>query len=635
MTRRTNCQRGLAVSAIWSTEHGRDARATPRQSTYFGDSLPRLGGGGVVVYNASWNMGEIDPYNLRLTDFMDLGTLQEIQDSFAAIANVRATITDAAGKRVTQAQPTSDFLHRQRAIAQAEDGGEEPIVEGPQREGREYVAPIIVNNQRLGTIRMASLATVGGVDDAKLHRLAQKLGLEYKQLRSIAQQLAHARDVKPAAIQFLYLLANAIARLCYQEFQLRQRINELTAVYRVTMMLSEARDLGQVLKRTAQVVCELMGTKASSIRLIEPNKDELVIRAVYNLSEAYLNKGAIRLSQAEIDRVALSEKGYEFVSNMVTDPRVFFPIQTDKEGLVSMLSIGMRYKGKPVGVLRLYTEKEQVFSPLQIDLLKAVAAQAAAAIENARLLDEKAAADALERQVKMAREVQQRLLPHHPPQLGGVEFASLYVPCHELGGDFYDFIPLPDDNTGIVVADVSGKGVPASLIMATVRASLRAQVDYVYYLYEVLRRINTMLCRDTRMGEFVTLFYGVVDARNRRLTYCNAGHSPGMLLRQGKIIELANGNMVLGVDPLQTFGQSVQALQSGDLILLYTDGLTDAMNFADQTWGRSRLAAALLHAGEAHMSAEAAANHILWDMRRFVGMTRRTDDVTTVVVRIK
>lgn len=578
-------------------------------------------------------MAEFDPDNLRLTDFMDLPTLQEIQDSFAAIANVRATITDANGWLLTQPTPTKDFLRRQRAIAQAEETQEEST-QGPQRAGAEYVAPIIVNNQRLGTIRMSSNGTIGGLDEARLASLAEKTGLDFKQMKSIAQQLARARQVKPAAIQFLFLLANAIARLCFQEFQLRQRINELSAVYNVTMMLAEARDLNRVLQRTVEVVCDLMGTKASSIRLIDRERDELVIRAVHNLSGRYLSKGAIRLSQAEIDRVALSHKGFEFVRNMQTDPRVLFPQEAADEGIVSMLSIGMRYKGKSIGVLRLYTDHEQSFTQLQIDLLRAVAAQGAAAIENARLLAEARTAEALEKQVRMAREVQQRLLPHTPPNLPGVEFASVYVPCFELGGDFYDFIPLPDDNVGVVIADVSGKGVPASLIMATVRAALRAQVDNVYYLYEAIRRINVMLCRDTRMGEFVTLFYGVLDARNRRFTYCNAGHPPGLVYRHGNVIELANENMVLGVDPEQIYQQSFMDLQPGDLLLLYTDGLPDAMNFADETYGRQRLVNAFTGAGASGASAEGASEVMLWDMRRFAGLTRKTDDVTLTVVKM-
>src|SRR5438067_2882188 len=262
-----------------------------------------------------------DPENLRLTDFMDLATLQEIQDNFAAVANVKATITDADGNLLTQATPTNEFLRRQRVIAQAEDAQ----AKSPQKEGREYVAPIMVNDQRLGTIRMAATHSSIMVDEAKLAALSEKYKLDMKQVKSLSQSLLRGKDSRPAAIQFLFLLANAIARLCYQEYQLRQRINELTVVYNLTMLLSEARDLPAVLKRTVQLVSEVMGTKAASIRLIDREHDELIIKAVHNLSAEYLAKGAVRLSRAEIDRVALSEQGYEFVRNMSIDPRVQYP----------------------------------------------------------------------------------------------------------------------------------------------------------------------------------------------------------------------------------------------------------------------------------------------------------------------
>ena len=276
----------------------------------------------------------LDPDNLKLTDFMDLPTLQEIQDSFAAVADVKATITDAAGNLLTQPTPTREFLRRQRALA--EDG------EQPQKDGTEFVAPIMVNNQRLGTIRMAASASGSGngVDEDKLRTIGAKYGLDPKQLKSLATQLKRSKDTRGAAIQFLFLMANAIARLCFQEFQLRQRINELTAVYGVAMMLSDARDLQQVLQRTVQVVAEVMETKASSIRLIDADKDELVIKAVYNLSPEYLNKGPIRLHQAEIDRIALAE-GFEYVADMASDPRVQYPQESKREGIVSMLAAGM------------------------------------------------------------------------------------------------------------------------------------------------------------------------------------------------------------------------------------------------------------------------------------------------------
>jgi serine phosphatase RsbU (regulator of sigma subunit) len=576
-------------------------------------------------------MPEAPSDNLRLTDFMDLATLQEIQDSFAAVADVRATITDATGNVLTQPTPAAAFIKGQRALADAPPA---LVLRGGKlvREGAEYVAPIIVNDQRLGTIRMsANGSPMAGVDEAKLAGLAEKFGLQPKQVRSLVTQWVKGKNTKPAAVQFLYLLANAIARLCYQEFQLRQRIDELTAVNSVAMILAEPRDLQKVLQRTVRVVCEVMQTKAASIRLIDAERDELVIKAVYNLSEAYQSKGPVRLSTAAIDETALGPQGYEVVRDMSTDPRVQYPQEAVREGIVSMLSVGMRYKGAAIGVLRVYTDEETAFSPLRIDLLKSVAAQAAAAIENARLLEETLQAEALERQVQMAADVQRRMIPAAPPDIAGLDMASVYVPCYTLGGDFFDFIPLPYDNVGLAVADVSGKGVPASLIMASVRAFLRAAVDNVYYLYDVMQRINEMLCRDTQPNEFCTLFYGVLDAPNKRFTYCNAGHPPGLLLRDGEVIELRSENMVLGIVPEEEYKQSVVELRSGDTLLLYTDGLLDGMNFNQEIFGRHRLAEVFKRGGE---TADAVVQNILWELRKFVGISKQTDDVTMVVVRV-
>jgi len=413
--------------------------------------------------------------------------------------------------------------------------------------------------------------------------------------------------------------------------QLRQRVDELTALYNITMLLAEARELPKVLNRAVQLVTEAMGVKAASIRLLDKDKDDLVTRAVYNLSSEYLNKGPVLLSKAEIDRIALSSQGYEYVRSMSSDPRVIYPEEAAREGIASVLSVGMRYKGRPIGVLRIYTANEQEFSPLQIDLMKAIAAQTAAAIENARLTAEAIESAALEKQVQLASDVQHRMLPQAPPTVRGLDLASVYVPCHTLGGDFFDFIPLPYDNVGLVVADVSGKGVPASLIMASVRAALRAQVDNLFYVYEVLQRLNTMLCRDTRPTEFVTLFYGVLDVPNKRFTYCNAGHPPAMLLRDGKVSELDANNMVLGIDPSERYTQSILHLKPSDTLLLYTDGLADAMNFDKQTFGRQRIIEALK---QSNGSAETIAQNILWTARKFVGLTPRNDDVTMMVAKM-
>jgi sigma-B regulation protein RsbU (phosphoserine phosphatase) len=157
-------------------------------------------------------------------------------------------------------------------------------------------------------------------------------------------------------------------------------------------------------------------------------------------------------------------------------------------------------------------------------------------------------------------------------------------------------------------------------------------VDNVYYLYEVVRRVNLMLYRDTTPSEFVTLFYGVLDARNKRLTFCNAGHPPALVLRKGEIIELTAENMVLGIDPNEQYRQNVMQLKSGDILLMYTDGLTDAMNFNQETFGKPRLLEVFRQGGE---TAGQVTEHIVWEVRKHVGIANPTDDITMIVARME
>ena len=572
-----------------------------------------------------------DPHdNLKLTDFMDLAALQEIQDGFAAIANVKAVITDPAGARLTSPDPTSSFLLKRDVIATQEES-----VPETQRVGREYVAPIRIGNQQLGMIRMRGGGDSLQLDDERSAKLGMRFGLDAKTVRDLVAVATKDRNKRPASIQFLFLLANAIARLCYQEYQLRLRINELQTISTVNVMLSEARDLEKVLQRAVKLIAELMGVKACSIRLVDSEKDELAIKAVFNLSAAYLSKGMISLSRRN-ETAADDDTGFEYIRDMRTDPRVQYPDAAASEGLVSMLSVSMRHQARDVGVLRVYTDAERAFNASEVQLLKAIAATAAAAIENARLEQENRERAMLEQQISMAADVQQRMIPQTPPDVPGIDLAAIYVPCYQLGGDLYDFIELPYNNVGLVIADVSGKGVPASLIMASVRAALRAQADNVYYLSEIVKRINTMLCRDTKSTEFVTLFYGVIDSNNKRLTYCNAGHCPAMLLRaDGSVMELGisdQGSMVLGVELDESFRQNFFDLKSGDTLLLYTDGLLEARGFNDQMFGRQRIIDSFKKGGA---TAEDVARNLLWDLRRFVGLAPATDDVTIVTARVK
>ena len=197
----------------------------------------------------------------------------------------------------------------------------------------------------------------------------------------------------------------------------------------------------------------------------------------------------------------------------------------------------------------------------------------------------------LERELQMAHEVQASLLPRTTPEAAGWEFVARWYPARQVAGDYYDFIPLGEEHLGLVMADVSDKGMPAALFMALTRSVIRASVHSSAEPAEAISRANRLLCADSTQGMFVTTYYAQLHLETGELTYVNGGHNPPLLYdaQQGEIIQLAPTAMALGVVPDFDFEQETVRLGAGDFMLLYTDGVTDASNTEQATFGMKRL----------------------------------------------
>ncbi len=564
-------------------------------------------------------------HQLTLTDFLDIETLQEIQDSFSTVTRLTTVIRDASGRPLTA--PTD-------AGRQAQSGEVfEQLIDAEEDNRGRFIAPIVVEGRQLGSIAIEkhTLHAEASSGITRFRAVAAELHLPDDTIEQLIQQAEETCGPnKAAGIQFLYLLANSMARLCYEKYHARRRLDELAVLYKISTMLSGYRDLQQVLDNAVKSVVQVMDVKGAAIRLIGEDTDELVLRAAHNLSDSYLNKGEIKLSESELFRQVLRGE-VAYVEDMSTDPRVRYGEDAGREQLVSMLCIGMNYQDKPIGTLQLYTISPRQFRESEIKLLRAISQLLATAIESARLDHQRLENQRMLRQLQLAADVQRRMLPHQMPKKPPFDIAARYVPSYELGGDFYDFIDL-GGHIGISIGDVAGKGIAASLLMASARMSLRAFAQDVYDIDEIISRVNITMTRDTLDSEFATLWYGVLDPVNLRLTYCNAGHEPPMLLHDGTIYTLGTGGMIVGIDPNEQYEKGLWDLQQGDMILLYTDGLTDAINPDQEKFGRTRIEQALREA--VGFNAADALNHILLKLRRFTGLRRAIDDTTLVVIRV-
>lgn len=535
-----------------------------------------------------------------LTDYLELKTLQQLQDAFALAARLPMRLCDADGKALTKPSPASSYS------TSTASGAKMAPAAIPWCD-----VPVLVREEVIGRITLGNPQTAMAADAS-----------------------AQAHDEFTRLLRYVGLMANVISRMCDREKQLRDRAEELGTLYRLTAEFTGRRDLQSLLNVVASTVVDVLGAKSCSIRLLSEDRKELVIKAVANMSPEYLNKGPILVSQSMIDEEVLRTLQPLYIADERTDSRVLYKAEAQREGIVSALVAPMVYRGHCEGVIRVYMGRKHKFDWFETSLLTAIAAEGAAAIVNARLNEEAMHSANMRRALEMAAQVQRRMIPEQPPQAPGFQIGAMYVPSYELGGDFFDFLPLGGPNIGLAICDVVGKGVRASLLMASIRASLRAHASNIYDMSEVLSRVNRDLCEDVLTSDFATLFYGVLDWRLRRLTYCNAGHPAPLLFRGGQFRALSVGGMVIGVEPAAKYRQEFVALQGGDLVLAFTDGVVEALNFADEAFGRERLEKAIRTAVDQGQSAEGLCRHVLWEVRRFAGLQSRFDDLTLLAIKV-
>ena len=257
---------------------------------------------------------------------------------------------------------------------------------------------------------------------------------------------------------------------------------------------------------------------------------------------------------------------------------------------LSEIAVPVFLNGQVIGALNLESDQVGTYTEADVEMLQFFANAAAISIERAVLHRQLLEKKVIETQLEIARKVQASLLPKAPAQILGYDVAGLNLPAYEIGGDYYDYIPFPNGHLGVAVADVSGKGIPAALIMATFRAALRTQVRNDFELPHIMQSVNKLLADWIGVPGFVTAVYGILDPEAGTYIYANCGHNPPVLLRSdGGIEMLDRGGAALGVLAEAEYETAVVTLAPGDTLVLYTDGVVEAANADGEEFGPERL----------------------------------------------
>ncbi len=300
-----------------------------------------------------------------------------------------------------------------------------------------------------------------------------------------------------------------------------------------------------------------------------------------------------------------------------------------------LVAVPMRSQDHTKGLLLLGTKiSAQPYTHDELDFLFTLGNQAMISLENAWLFEDSLERKRLEEELALARQIQTELLPDRFPDLGDMEVYGLNDPSQQVGGDYFDVIRVDDHRYVVAIADVSGKGIPASLLMSNVQACLLALSGEGKPFHEIVAKVNDIIYANTSADKFITFFGGLLDVRAHTLTYVNAGHNPPYWVRpDGTLSLLEIGGLLLGMMPGMSYEFQTIQLERGDRVVLFTDGVTEAMNGSGEQYEEPRLEALLKKTTA--LSAEQTSKAIAEDVRNFVKAAPQSDDITVVVVKVR
>jgi len=408
--------------------------------------------------------------------------------------------------------------------------------------------------------------------------------------------------------------------------------HEYRAIVEALRTIASTLEVETVLQRLLYLTNRMLGFEYCTILLIDDDGERMSVAARYGYPDSIVQQVELAVGRGVTGRVAQTGRPFN-VPDVGREERYLAGLK----GARSELVVPLKAEGRVIGVFDVQSPKVGVFNDEDAELLQVLADIAGVAISNARAhraalraRDEEMKRRSLEREIRLGRTFQERLLPERDPAVPGYDIAGMNLPGRRLSGDYFDYIELPNGHLGIAVADVSGKGVPAALLAASLQATLTSHVENLYSIATIMERANDSFCRSTDPESFATLFYGVLDPAGS-LTYVNAGHNPPLLVRgTGDFEELDEGGTVLGMFPGTGYTQGRANLTGNDCLVVYTDGLSEAER-SGELFGEHRIVDVVRGLSEA--PARVVASSLITEADAFSGAGVSPDDMTVVVVK--
>jgi sigma-B regulation protein RsbU (phosphoserine phosphatase) len=404
----------------------------------------------------------------------------------------------------------------------------------------------------------------------------------------------------------------------------------LALISKVGITLLASATLNETLQQIASLAFEAVPADRCLIMMRDDGTQDLKVK-VAQLRDRKGELGEIRVSRTIMEEVVGKGKSV-LTADAQHDPRLMSSTMM-LQPVRSVLAVPLGVGEKVFGII--YADSpiaEGRFTEDHLKVLTTLASVAAIRVENARLLEQQMERQRLEHELQLASEIQQRFQPTAPPQVPGYELQGISFPCYEIGGDYYDFIQRDDGKLVITLGDVSGKGTAAALLMSSLHAAVHAQCSAQDSIVETIEAVNRYLADNTPANRFVTLFYAELDPVTGILAFVNAGHNPPLIVHAGGTVEnLSSGGLPLGIKPDAVFKEGRTRLQNGDVLVIYSDGVSEAPNPEGEEFGTARLQDVVMRNLDA--SAPGIRDRIEAGLTKFAQGTPASDDITLVIVK--